>query len=697
MFRMEKLDLIIRIAFRNLWLYRLKTIVIATLLGAGAFLAVLGLSLLRDVESSMQESLIESMAGHAQVYPAVGKDTFSLFSDGMGGSDFGSISQFAPVRDAALKHPNVKAFVPLGSGMAMLGRGNEMDDVIDALRTALKSKDATIIAERMDQLRFQMQQLKTELASRKIVQKESEETRTQEANFAEAEKPEFLAAVERGDEQKLQFLETRIAPLSGEKQPIYLNYTGTEIDAFTKNFKKFAIKTGETLPENTRGILISHRVREDQLKNITARFMDQLHKRIVRSRIPIKGDAENERMVNQLPKNYPQIVRYLDRQEASELSRKLMEFGINPTETEDDLIKRLVSQLKIFLALDDENFVQRYAWYYENIAPKIKLYEISPGETLTLRSYTKSGYIKSVPAKVYGVFSFKGLEESDLAGLTNIVDLVTFRELFGQMSAESKKELEDMRAKVGVREVSAENAEDALFGEANDIKIESRSETTSSSASHETLKIQHAIADTFTAEEQQDGLIINAALILKNPDQLRQTIDDLNKPMEALGVKVMDWQQASGIAGQFVNIVRMALIFAITVIFIVALVIINNSIIVGTLNRIREIGTMRAIGAQKSFVLGLFLAETAITGLVGAICGGIVALFILMMLHKQGIPATTPVMAFLFSGPALYPKIHPGILLGTPFAMTLIATLASLYAARHATHVQPAEALQEKE
>lgn len=696
MLRFETIDLIVRIAFRNLWLYRLKTIVIATLLGAGAFLAVLGLSLLKDVENSMQESIIESMSGHIQLYPANGKDDFTLFSDGMGGSDFGNIPEFARVREAALTNPNVKAFVPLGNGVAMLGRGNEMDDVIDALRTALKGQDEGIIAERMDQLRFQMQQLKTELASRKKVQKESEETRKQDEDFATAEGADFLAAVARGDEQKLQFLEIRIAPLSGEKAPIYLGYTGTEIESYTKNFPKFKIKSGESLPTEKRGILISHKVREDQLKNVSARYFDQLHKRVVRSRIAIDGDPESERIAKQLPKQYPQIVRYLDRLEASELSRKLMEININPTVNDEDLIKRLVSQLQVFLTIDDNNFSERHAWFYEHIAPKIKLYEISPGETLTLRSYTKSGYIKSVPVKVYGVFSFSGLEESDLAGSTNIIDLVTFRELYGQMSTESKKELEEMRAKVGVREVSAENAEDALFGASSEQQIESRSEAPSG-GSHETLQIQHTIADTFAPSEAQDGLIINAALILKDPSQISETIASLEKPMEALGVKAMDWQKASGIAGQFVNIVRMALIFAITVIFIVALVIINNSIIVGTLNRIREIGTMRAIGAQKSFVLGMFLAETAITGFIGAVCGGLLALFILLMLHKQGIPATSPVMAFLFSGPALYPKLHWGRLIATPLVITLITTIASLYAARHATHVQPAEALQEKE
>jgi ABC-type lipoprotein release transport system permease subunit len=54
-------------------------------------------------------------------------------------------------------------------------------------------------------------------------------------------------------------------------------------------------------------------------------------------------------------------------------------------------------------------------------------------------------------------------------------------------------------------------------------------------------------------------------------------------------------------------------------------------------------------------------------------------------------------MTFLFSGPRLFPKLHFDIIVWSPFLVSLVATLASVYAARHAAHIQPAEAMQEKE
>ena len=59
------------------------------------------------------------------------------------------------------------------------------------------------------------------------------------------------------------------------------------------------------------------------------------------------------------------------------------------------------------------------------------------------------------------------------------------------------------------------------------------------------------------------------------------------------------------------------------IIFVVALVIINNAMMMATLQRVREIGTMRAIGAQRGFVLGMVLLETVVLGLVFGAAGAL--------------------------------------------------------------------------
>ena len=97
---------------------------------------------------------------------------------------------------------------------------------------------------------------------------------------------------------------------------------------------------------------------------------------------------------------------------------------------------------------------------------------------------------------------------------------------------------------------------------------------------------------------------------------------------------------------------------AILIIFLVALVIINNAMVMATLERVKEIGTLRAIGAQRRFILAMLVIESIVVGLIfgglgaGAGRGASSA--------SSGRSASRPksdVWFFFFSGPRLHPFI----------------------------------------
>ncbi|RZA22909.1 MAG: hypothetical protein EOP10_14140 [Proteobacteria bacterium] len=194
----ESLKLIVQVAFRNLWLYRLKTLVIAGLLTMGSFIGVVGLSLLTDVERSMQDSIISSVAGHLQVYSKKAKDELALFGGTfMGRAEIGTMPDIVPFRDVIKSHPNVADFIPMGSDMAILGRGNELDDLIGALRDALKKGDQAIIQQRKEDLSFLMQQLVKEVSELEKLSADKEMTNRYKTDLATAMAPEFLSSLSR--------------------------------------------------------------------------------------------------------------------------------------------------------------------------------------------------------------------------------------------------------------------------------------------------------------------------------------------------------------------------------------------------------------------------------------------------------------------------------------------------------------------
>ena len=138
----------------------------------------------------------------------------------------------------------------------------------------------------------------------------------------------------------------------------------------------------------------------------------------------------------------------------------------------------------------------------------------------------------------------------------------------------------------------------------------------------------------------------------------------------------------------------MVLSVAVLIIFVVALVIINNAMVMATLQRVKEIGTMRAIGTQRRFVVVMLLVEIGTIGLVfglgGALLGGGVVGLIRL---AGGIPATTDMLFFVFSGPALLPRLG-AMAVGTSLAVVLLVSiLSALYPALLAMRVTPVEAM----
>jgi ABC-type lipoprotein release transport system permease subunit len=204
---------------------------------------------------------------------------------------------------------------------------------------------------------------------------------------------------------------------------------------------------------------------------------------------------------------------------------------------------------------------------------------------------------------------------------------------------------------------------------------------------------------TFTDAQMEDGLALNAAILLKDPSRIAETQALIAKTIQEKGLRlqVIDWQKASGLVGQFVLVLRLVLFVAIFVIFLVALVIINNAMLMSTLERTGEIGTIRAIGGQRGFVVAMFLVETLVLGLIAGGLGATVGAGAIGVLNVVGLPASSPVLRLLFAGPALHPTVSVGNLVFGFVTIVIVSVLSTLYPAATAARVPPVVAMQGKE
>lgn len=702
---MSRLRLLVTIALRNLF-SSVINVIIGLVILFGSLLVVVGSSMLDSMDAAMSRSLTGSIAGHLQVYSSQSKDELSLFGQFGGEPDLSPIDDFLKLHDALMQVPNVKAVVPMGISGALVNSGNTLDLALAQLRELenqprVHAEGAAITPEiesTKRHIRHMIALLSNDLARADQVSADKAALEENREVIARAQSDAFWSGFDKDPFGSLEFLENKIAPLAADADMLYLRYIGTNLDRFQQSFDRMQIVDGQPVPEGQRGFLFSKQVYEDQIKLKTARRLDKMKLEREERHKLIATDPELQRWVKQNQSQTREILYQLDDLKAAQMTRGLQQ-ALGSKET--DLGKLLIE----LFTTDDQNFDARYKIFYEVVTPLVELYRVRIGDTLTIKAFTRSGYTRAINVKVYGSFNFKGLERSGPPETLNLMDIMSFRDLYGFLTADNKAEIEEMRKSAGAESIDRSHAEEALFGESSGAKTVVAeatpgitNEPSETNAATE-LRRRDLVHRVYSQSDIDHGIVLNAALLLKDPSKLAQTQREVQRYSDehGLGLKVISWQTASGLVGQFIFLCKAVLYFAVLIIFVVALVIINNAMMMATLQRVKEIGTLRAIGARKAFVLELLLTETIV---LGAIFGGIGALLgvgIVRGLGAKGIVAPNEFFYLFFAGPRLFPTLGAGNLITALVIVLIVSAASTLYPAVLATRVAPVTAMQADE
>lgn len=701
----DTLTVVIQIAFRNLFANRWKTLIVGGIIGFGAFLVVIGTSLLDSVDHAMSRSIIGSIAGNIQVYSSESKDDLDV----MGGFSFDAnaiepLTDFARVKSVLMSVPNVAQVVPMGLNGSLTLSGNTVDQALAKLRTSVTAKTqgdtsavlAQTYADQKDHVRQIISVLQGDSENAKKLHDEKALANDDLGSVARAASPEFWNTFDQDPLDHLEFLENRIAPLATDADMLFLRYVGTDPSVFAKSFDRMTIVEGQAIPEGKRGFLFSKYVYEEQVKLKTARNLDKVHEAITIRGKKIAKDEELTRLVREASTQVKELLLELDAPK-TKLFRSKLQGVLHSSESD---VGKLLSQ---FLSTNDENFESRYAFFYEELAPSLELYRVRIGDTLTIKAFTRSGYVQSANLKVYGTFAFKGLEKSPQAGTMNMMDLVSFRELYGFMTDDRAKEIAAMRATSGAKEVSRENAESELFGANPDAPSAAPAAPTNADLGSELSGLAGTHRrdgdQPYDPTQLEQGVILNAAVLVKDERKTEETMAAIESAGKKAGLplKAISWQKAAGLIGQFTTLMRVVLYTAVLIIFVVALVIINNALVMATLQRVREIGTLRAVGAQRRFILAMLVLESVAVGLVFGAIGTVLGAGLIALLGRVGIAAGNDVLMFFFSGPRLYPALASYNLLLALVIVLFVSVISSVYPAWIAMRISPREAMQSED
>ncbi|MES2641494.1 MAG: FtsX-like permease family protein [Myxococcota bacterium] len=140
---------------------------------------------------------------------------------------------------------------------------------------------------------------------------------------------------------------------------------------------------------------------------------------------------------------------------------------------------------------------------------------------------------------------------------------------------------------------------------------------------------------------------------------------------------------------------RYALLFLVGIILLIAGVGIANTVIMAAYERVREIGTLMALGMKKRDVAGLFLLEGAGLGLVAGFTGAAIGVAGVLYWQRNGIYFGDAIKnaGQVAMGATLFMQFRwAPIVVSWCFGLG-IAIVASLWPARYAANLNPADAV----
>lgn len=190
--------------------------------------------------------------------------------------------------------------------------------------------------------------------------------------------------------------------------------------------------------------------------------------------------------------------------------------------------------------------------------------------------------------------------------------------------------------------------------------------------------------------------ISEVAVRTKNFGQLGATAQALRNSLEPITNKKSNpvfelhtWDQLT----PFYNVVRMIDVMTLGIkVILIAVVLISvlNVMMMSVYERVREIGTLAAMGTRPGRIMALFVAEGFCMGLISSVAGAVIGLGVLWVMNMTGVDVAFGRGNQIFT---LAPSVAPGEVVSACLIVLGVSILASLQPAAKAAGLEPVEAL----
>ncbi|MFY9525442.1 MAG: FtsX-like permease family protein [Limnochordia bacterium] len=313
---------------------------------------------------------------------------------------------------------------------------------------------------------------------------------------------------------------------------------------------------------------------------------------------------------------------------------------------------------------------------------------VEPGDKLLFTSAGMLTGMRIREVEVTGIFRFK---QSNLQlDMVSLMDVSNARALAGMVvgSADTVELADDENFFVG--EIDADNIFDSLFAEVETEEEEFGDDYWFSLLGETESRDQSNLEDT--------GAWQYLLVRLEDERYLKQAERDLAQffAEHNIPAETRSWRQGAGAIAEMSYGIKRIFNGVVLVIAVVAIIIIMNTLVISITERMAEIGTMRAIGAQKGFVRRMVLAETlllsGISGTIGIVLGGI----ILLILNVIGLEASNAFYEILYGGPVLRPELSLSAVVMSFIVVVVVGLISSTYPTSIVMRTSPLQAMESR-
>lgn len=181
---------------------------------------------------------------------------------------------------------------------------------------------------------------------------------------------------------------------------------------------------------------------------------------------------------------------------------------------------------------------------------------------------------------------------------------------------------------------------------------------------------------------------------LSDDENLPALRDELAAALPA-GLVVETWDEVDPSTASYIDIQEVGTIFVTGIFFVLAALLVTNTVYLSIVERTREFGVIRALGAARRKVMGMVLLESLWLCTVGAVIGGGIGIgIVLRMTQGFSFPAEAAEIYAEFGLPTtLYASLDPAQIIVTVAFVLATGLLAALYPAWAAGRLEPVEAM----